>query len=333
MTSLEPPLPVPDDDVLDAAASALVDGVATPEEAALVAASPGGAARLAALQAVSEAVGRPGPTQDPAAAASTLAAALAAFDAAGTGQATGGDGPDPDQAAHGPRPSGLANTAVPDLASDGDAPGSASPGNGEDGDGREAADEGRGNVHALTPRRGSPTSVRWLPRLGAVAAALVLLVGIAVLTVDLLGKAGDSGTSTNDVAAGPTSVAAAPPGVAEGGAAMARTDVMPSMLLDGGSFGNETAVEAIALRAAAALDNPPVPGPADALPPTSDLQRCLDAVAATMTNEVLGTLYQAEGTFQGVPALAIAYDRVGDPPRLLLVLARSDCALLERTPF
>ncbi|MEO5680150.1 MAG: hypothetical protein ABIS47_10825, partial [Acidimicrobiales bacterium] len=82
------------DDPLDAAASAVVDGEATPEEAALVAASPQGAARLAGLRAVSEAVGRPGREQDPPAEARALAAALAAFDAAGTEALAGGNGPD-----------------------------------------------------------------------------------------------------------------------------------------------------------------------------------------------------------------------------------------------
>ena len=49
MTPPEPPLPVPEDDALDAAASAVVDGGASPEEAALVAASPHGQARVEAL--------------------------------------------------------------------------------------------------------------------------------------------------------------------------------------------------------------------------------------------------------------------------------------------
>ena len=276
MTSLEPPLP--EDDSLDAAASVLVDGVATPEEAALVAASPDGAARLAALRAVAEAVGRPGPAQDPSAAASALAAALAAFDAVGA----------------------------------------------------DAAEEGRGDVRALKPRAGPPSSVRWLPRLGAVAAALVLLLGIAVLTVNLLGMAGDPDTPLGDAAAPPTG--AAPPGRGDTATAMARTEASAAVI-DGGAFGNETAVEAIALRAAAAFDNPPVPAPADSTSLPGDLQRCLAAGPSTANEAVGAPLYQAEGTFQGIPAVAVAYQRDGDPPRLLLVLARSDCSLLERTPF
>jgi len=285
VTSFEPPLPVPEDDSLDAATSALVDGVATPEEAALVAASPQGVARLAGLRAVSEAVGRPGPAQDPTAAASALAAALAAFDAAET-----------------------AETA-------------------------ETPGEEREDAPVLAPRVGSPSSVRWLPRLGAVAAALVLLVGLAVLTVDLLGRAGDPGTTTTsgDVAAAPPSPAAGRPGQTEGATAMARAEA--AAVIDGGAFGNETAVEAIALRAGAAFDSPPVPSPAAATTLPADLQRCLEAGPSTVSEKVGAPLYQAEGTFQGIPAVAIAYQRDGDPPRLLLVLARSDCSLLERTPF
>jgi len=284
--TLEPPLPVPDDDSLDAATSALVDGVATPEEAALVAASPDGAARLAALQAVSEAVGRPGPAQDPAAADRALAAALAAFD-----------------------------TAALDTAGTDQAPG-----------------EEREDAPVLAPRVGSPGSVRWLPRLGAVAAALVLLVGLAVLTVDLLGRAGDPGTATSDdVAAAPTSPAAGRPGGTEGATAMARAEA--AEVIDGGAFGNETAVEAIALRAGAAFDSPPVPSPAAATTLPADLQRCVKAGPSTVSEKVGAPLYQAEGTFQGIPAVAIAYQRDGDPPRLLLVLNRNDCSLLERTPF
>jgi hypothetical protein len=364
VTSLEPPLPVPDDDSLDAAASALVDGVATPEEAALVAASPGGAARLAALRAVAEAVGRPGPEQDPSAAASALAAALAAFDAAafdagGTDEATVGDDPthpgerEPegvggsaqtpglrgpsDNEVPGPAPG---EPSIPDLSSDREIPDPSDPSSGEDvGSGPAVtAGEGLGTVRALVPRRGSSSSARWLPRLGAVAAALVLLVGLAVLVVDLLGRAGDTGRSpAGDVAAGPTSAAPAGPGGTTAQTAMARTegDVLElPPVIDGGAFGNETAVEAIALRAAGALDNPPVPPPApDEIQPLDDVQRCVEAGPNTVNEELRAPLYQAEGTFQGIPAVAVAYERNGDPSRLLLVLARSDCALLERTPF
>ncbi len=112
---------------------------------------------------------------------------------------------------------------------------------------------------------------------------------------------------------------------------MARAEA--SAVIDGGAFGNETAVEAIALRAAAAFDSPPVPTSADATSLPGDLQRCLEAGPSTVNEEVGAPLYQAEGTFQGIPAVAVAYQRDGDPPRLLLVLARSDCSLLERTPF
>lgn len=318
MTSLEPPLPVPDDDdALDAAASALVDGVATPEEAALVAASPDGAARLAALRAVSEAVGRPGPQQSPSAAASALAAALAAFDAAGA---------DATAAA-------AAGTPAPRLASNGETPGAPSSAQDEAGEAGKAeaigAEEGRGNVRALRPGVGSPSAARWQPRLGAVAAALVLLIGVAVLTVNLLGQAAGPETAT-DLADAPTSAAARPDDTT-GASAAARAEA--AAVIDGGAFGNETAVEAIALRAAAAFDRPPVPASPDATPVSADLQRCLEAGPSTVTEEVGAPLYQAEGTFQGKPALAVAYQRDGDPPRVLLVLARSDCSLLERTTF
>lgn len=318
MTSLEPPLPVPDDDALDAAASALVDGVATPEEAALVAASPDGAARLAALRAVSEAVGRPGPQQSPAAAASALAAALAAFDAAGADATT------------------AAGTPAPRLGSDGESPADPDATGDEAGDAKAIeAEEGQGNVRALRPRVGSPSSARWQPRLGAVAAALVLLIGVAVLTVNLLGRAGNSEAPT-DMAAAPSSPAAGRPGdTAASAAARAEASARAeaAAVIDGGDFGNESAVEAIALRAAAAFDSPPVPATADATSLPGDLQRCLEADPSTVTEEVGAPLYQAEGTFRGIPALAIAYQRDGDPPRLLLVLARSDCSLLERTSF
>jgi len=342
VTSLEPPLPVPDADSLDAAASALVDGVATPEEAALVAASPGGAARLAALRAVSEAVGGPGLEQDPSAAASALAAALAGFDPAAfdpaavdaierrnpsssaVGEAQGPEGPAPGE------------PSVPDLSSDREIPGPSDPTSGEDvGSGPVlTAREGLGTVRALVPRRGSSSSARWLPRLGAVAAALVLLVGIAVLVVDLLGRADDTGRSpAGDVAVGPTSAAPAGPGGTTAQTAMAGGKVLElPPVIDGGAFGNETAVEAIALRAAAALDNPPAPAAAE-IKPLDDVQRCVEAGPNTVDEEVRAPLYQAEGTFQGIPAVAVAYEREGDPSRLLLVLALNDCSLLERSPF
>jgi len=311
VTSPAPPLPVPGDEPLDAAASAMVDGVASPEEAALVAASPQGAARVAALRSVAGAVGRHEATQEPAAATSALAAALAAFDA----PALGADGP-----------AGGAARSAP-VAGGGDP-----------------------SVLPLAPRR-SAAAAPWLPRLGAVAAALVLLIGIGVLVVGLLGGGDETVSQSADVAAAPSTVPAQdtrPAAPASGAAEAARTTSVPAApqagaraptaaapvaapVLDGGAFGNEADIEAVALRAAAALDSSPGADPATPLP--ADVQRCVAAGPGAAGESVGAPLYRAVGTYQGVPAVAVAYERGSEPPRILVVMARSDCSLLASTHF
>jgi len=369
MTSPAPPLPVPGDDPLDAAASAVIDGVASPEEAALVAASPQGAARVAALRSVAGAVGRHEAAQGPAAAASALAAALAAFDAA----APAADGPGGgavqvgaadaagDHAGH--EAAGRTTPTAPGAGPEGQEPPTSAggadlprPGRGG-GTERTAPVEGGGDASVLPLARPRPsaTAARWLPRLGAVAAGLVLLVGIGVLAVGLLGGGRDETASQSaDVAAAPSpapaqgtgpAVATAP---ASGAAEAARTTSAPAApqagaraptaaapvaapVLDGGAFGNETDVEAVALRAATAIDSSPGAGPATIPPP--DIQRCVAAGPAAAGESVGIPLYRAVGTYQGIPAVAVAYERGSEPARLLVVLARSDCSLLTSTNF
>lgn len=313
MTSSEPPLPVPEDDALAAAASAVVDGVATPEEAALVAAAPEGAARLAALRVVAGLVGSPPEPQDPSSAEGALAAAMAAFDAGGADEAGGGDG------------------------------------------------HLRASVSSLPPRtpvRGS----RGLPRLAVVAAALLLLVGIGAFAIGSLSSE-DSATMSaappaRELSKGTESTAAAPAapavdaGASAGGAATttsppaaAASDALRAApgagavpqppVVDGGDLGRQDEIEALGLRMAAALDGTPEPTVSNAtaaLP--SDVQACATAGAGTI-GEVVGPLrYRAVGTFEGTPAVFLAYDRLGgNPPRVLLVLARQGCGLLASSHF
>jgi hypothetical protein len=324
----EPPLPVPEDDALDAAASAVVDGVATPEEAAAVAAAPDGAARVAAQRAVADAVRSPVGAQDSRAAATALSAALAAFDlegddGAGTAEGTvGGRAPAP-------------VSRLPQAP-----PGSRSRGG--------------------------------LPRLAAVAAALVLLLGVGALLVGALSPeqdaattfsaappakeaaeslAADAGTAAGGASPGVASGAAAPnaagattvaPAGPAAGAPGRSLDALaptssspPPPVVDGGDLGNQEEVEALAQRAAAALDGVPDPvvARAEAALPT-EVQACVNAAAAN-ANEVVGGLrYRAVGSFQGVPAVFLAFDRPGaQPPRLLLVLARTGCDALASSHF
>ncbi|CAA9254343.1 MAG: hypothetical protein AVDCRST_MAG76-2455 [uncultured Acidimicrobiales bacterium] len=320
MSFAEPPLPVPDDDALDAAASAVVDGVASPAEAALVAASPEGEARVAMLRAVADAVALPVPDQDEAARARTLAAALAAF-AATTGTGDGADGPD--------------------LGDRG---------------GRD--DDGPGTVRTLPPRPTSAVTGRWLPRLGAVAAVLVLLAGIGALAVGLLGDTARD-TTMGSKAPGVASEAtqpAPPPGASEDSAAgragpagpgpapegrpipgrTAETAMAaaPPPVVDGGDLGNQSDLQALVQRVAAALDNeadPATAGRGTALP--TDVQACI-AAGPTAANQPVGPLrYRAVGTFQGTPAVVAAYGESGAQPRLLLVLARPGCTVVASTPF
>jgi hypothetical protein len=73
----------------DELASALLDGLLSDDEAAAARRDPAVVARLVELAAVREAVGTPPPPPDPASRERSLAAALAAFDAADGGDETG----------------------------------------------------------------------------------------------------------------------------------------------------------------------------------------------------------------------------------------------------
>lgn len=321
MSFAEPPLPVPDDDALDAAASAVVDGVATPSEAALVAASPEGETRVAMLRAVAEAVALPVPDQDEAAAARALAAALGALPATGTSDSDAAD--------------------EPDLV-----------------DRQGRGDDRPATVTTLPPPPASAAAARWLPRLGAMAAVLVLLAGIGALAVGLLGDSGDDATRSSapdgrseataaaqpqgpsrDSAAatpdpaGPAAAPAAPP-PSSGATARTAMAASPPPVVDGGDFGSQSDLQALVQRAAAALDSeadPATSGRGTALP--TDVQTCVDAGPAA-ANLPLGPLrYRAVGSFQGTPAVVAAFERPGDQPRLLLVLAQRGCTVLASTPF
>lgn len=310
MSFAEPPLPVPEDDPLDAAASAVVDGVATAEEAALVAASPEGQARVAMLRRVADAVGRPVPDQDPGAAGAALAAALAAFHHHHHHHPTAGTGAD--------RADG------PDLV---DRPGGA-------GDHRAAV--------TLPPPPTSAATARWLPRLGAMAAVLVLLAGIGALAVGLLGGTGDDATtrsSAPEVASGAVTTAAPPQGTSRDSAAATPRPAQTAMaaspppVVDGGDVGSQSDLQALVQRVAAALDSesdPATAGRGTALP--TDVKACVDAGPAAANQPVGPLRYRAVGSFQGTPAVVAAYERPGSP-RLLLVLARSGCTVLASTPF
>lgn len=340
MTSVDSPLPVPDDDALAAAASAIVDGVATPEETALVASSPYGPACVAALRAVAQAVAHPVPAQSPTAAATAIAAAIAA--ALGAADATV-----PISAAVPPAPgTALADTSATRLAALDALYGHAPTEPAAEPDDTEAT------VVTLPPRP-SASSARWLPRLGAVAAALVLLVGIGALMVGLLDtenpkgetqasapEAGVDARTTGPLAKADRSAAPADSKADSNSTAGAPSAPQPAaeasapLVVDGGDFGNQTDLQALVQRAAAALDSAPDPSTTsrDAALAT-DVQACVND-APVAANEPLGALrYRATGSFQGSPAVALAYDRPGTPPRLLLILTRQSCSVLATTPF
>jgi len=357
----EPPLPVPEDDALDAAASAVLDGVATSEEADLVASSPEGRARLATLRAVSEAVARPVPAQSPAAAARVMAAAIDASEGA-TGDTTSASatlGPSQDAGSNAAAARLAAIEAIygADTAHGADRPEPASAS-------RPAGiRDPRGKVADLRPPP-SAGSARWLPQLSAVAAALVLLVGIGALLVSLLGRhdtvdqqsnAPEAGSAARTSLASPSKAAGGSPPVDANSAAGAQRELGPQPrslplpatgsgaagladssppVVDGGDFGSQTDVQALVQRAAAALDSAADPATSrrDGALPT-DVQACVKAGPAA-ANEPVGALrYWAVGSFQGTPAVVLVYDRPGTPPRVLLVLARQGCTVMTTSPF
>ena len=308
MTDHDRLLSVPDDDALDAAASAVVDGVATPEQEAAVAAAPDGADRVAAHRAVAGAVGTPVGAQRPEAAAGGLAAALAAF-----------------------------------------------------GEETHHVDRPRAPITPM-PLPPPPSSRRGLPRLAAVAAALLLLVGLGTFAVALLGSDGadenttfsaappakdaaDSATgaldSTPSLGAGPASPQpsiAAPAAAQPTGPARTTTEALaqvpgPPQVINGGDLGAQVDAEAVAQRASMALQGTPTvaASPGDpALP--REVQTCVTTGTAGVN---FGPLrYRATGTFEGTPALFLVFDRPSaSPPFELLVLARDGCSTLATSHF
>ncbi len=319
MSTADPSLPVPGGDPLDEAASAVVDGVATPEEAALIAGAPDGPTRVATARAVATAVGSPVRAQDPRASAAALGAALAAFDA--------------DRAADHDEHAGVGTQA---------------PARGSGRDGQDEAGTGSKpwpRVTRLPSARPGPRA--GTRRLAAVAAALLLLVGLGAFAAAALrpeesettfSAAPPAARDAAEPAAGPAppisgggeAAAPAPAPAAPETRAAAAARLEPPVV-DGGDLGGQDRLEALTQRAAAALDGVPEAALAapDAAPPT-DVQTC--ATAATTGRPVGALRYRAVGTFRGTPAVFLAYDRPsGD--RLLVVAARADCSVLTTASF
>lgn len=341
MTTTEPPLPVPEDDALDTAASAVVDGTATPEEAELVAAGPEGQARVAALRAAAEAVGRPVPEQGADAAARALAAATAAFDGATSAGPHGGARdasviglPPPTTSSPWLRRLGAVAAVLVLLAGIGTlAVGlfgnrdKAAVSSSRSGDAALAADstvpggladpqqggiapEGRASGGAAGPG-GQPQA-----NAGGPGAA-----------------GGPGGAAGSGPAANPRAAAGVGQGSGPGPAAPGTPPTPPPPVINGGDFGNENDVDALARRAAGALDGPPDPATTGGALP-SDVQSCVNVGSAGL-NENIGALrYWAVGVFQGLPVVVVAYDReVRSPPHLLLVLTRNECGLRSFSAF
>jgi len=105
-------------------------------------------------------------------------------------------------------------------------------------------------------------------------------------------------------------------------------------VVDGGEIGRQDDVNALTLRAAAALEGVPddrVIAAGGAAPP-SDVQACAD-LGAPKAEPVGGLRYRAVGTFRGTAAVFFVFDRSSPPPRLLVIRARTGCAVLASIPF
>ncbi len=333
MTTTEPPLPVPDDDTLDAAASAVVDGTATPEEAELVGAGPEGQGRVAALRAVAEAVGRPVPEQGADAAARALAAATAAFEVAAPAGPHGGARdasviglPPPATSSPWLRRLGAVAAVLVLLA------GIGTLGVGLFGNrGKAAVSSSRSGDAALAADTTVPGGLVD-PQLGGVATEGRASGGAAGPGGPPPAKAGGPGAATGPgTAANPG--AARPGGSRPGPAAPGTPPTPPPPVINGGDFGNENDVDALARRAAAALDGPPDQATAGGALP-SDVQSCVNVGSAGLNENVGALRYWAVGVFQGLPVVVVAYDREArSPPHLLLVLTRNECGLRSFAAF
>ena len=308
MTTPVPPLPVPDDDGLDAAASA-----------------------------VAEAVGSPVGAQDPQAAAAGLAAALAAFDG-GAAQVDDEAGTAPDGTGS-PVPAGAQVTRLRPSPRSGSGRGLS----------RLAAVAaalvlvvGLGALSVALLRSGGDDDAATSTALGSDAEREA--VSPSGLTEGAgQGAAGDAARQQQPspapgIGSGSGAVqTGAPPQASTAQAADPRALAAerPPPVVDGGDLGRQVDVAAVAQRTGATLDG--VADPAFTAPgaaPPRDVQACIATGAAT-AGEPLGPLrYRAVGTFEGKDAVFLAFDRTGaNPPRLLLVLARSGCAVLASTHF
>jgi hypothetical protein len=295
MTTL-PPDP-PEIDPLVTAASAALDGTATPEDRALLAAEPERAREVGrSLRDVARTVGRPVDALPADAADAAIAAALQAFDEGG------------------------ADAVVVPLA------------------------------------RRSPA--RWLAPLAAVAAALLLVVGIAGAmrsrdaddTTTAAVKSEAAGVSTVPAAADAAQAAVGAPaersdlqagsgsgGVAADGASpagAASSTSYSTAVLDGGDVGAITDPSALAERIVDAINGATDdPSTVKASSPSGEVAACVSKAEGAAPVPIVNLRWRATGTYEGAKVAALAYEKKDGSGLLLLVFATRDCALLTSEDF
>jgi hypothetical protein len=192
--------------------------------------------------------------------------------------------------------------------------------------------------------------VRWLAPVAAVAAAVVVVLGVGSLvitneddsrttTAEFADRAATTATTASNElhARAPQEAATDAASGAAGGASAAAPSAAASTIapvIDGGELGRVTDPNVLAAHAKAAIDGETASAPSTGAP-TSDDARC-DRANRTRAGSTLGALrYRAIATYAGTPALVLAYDATDgtSPPRILEVVARDDCRRLAAVRF
>jgi hypothetical protein len=202
--------------------------------------------------------------------------------------------------------------------------------------------EGKAAVVPLTPvrRAGRAPRTRWIAPVAALAAALLLVVGIASALRPTNRSHPTAALSAPDTAARSQQAleqradAAAPSAGGPQAAAGAAGAAAPSAPLDGGDVGAIKDPAALAQRIADALDGATVDASSvRAGAPTADVARCT-SMATKVAPVPLGALrYRGTGVYQGARVVVLAFDHAQGPSRILVLLDAKTCDLVTDEDF
>jgi hypothetical protein len=210
----------------------------------------------------------------------------------------------------------------------------------------DAADDGDdGDDAPVVPLSAVPrgrSSARWLAPVAAVAAALLLVVGIAGAlrtgeprakfssVGSAIGDGGGAAAPAQRSESGQADQSQSPPQAALGAAAGTAGP------LDGGDVGKVLDPADLAQRIAEALDGSTSSNTntvRNSAAPRTDVAQCISKAASVSPVPLAGLRYIAVGSYQGTRVVVLAFDRPDVQARILLFLNAKTCELVTDQDF